>query len=179
MSNYICKKITFVGFILSVMVVFSHAINYEIYSCLELSKLGMLWVSIQKFLGIFLLIPVPLFYVISGYLFFRNYSLNKIFEKYNSRFFTLVIPYLIWNLIPFLYYFMLTNILAIANNINREIVTLSAGSLIKILNGSYNALWFIKFLFIYILLAPLIFILIKNKYTWGGIVFNCFNEFHI
>ena len=170
MSNYISKKITFVGFILSVMVVYGHAINYKVYSCLELSKLGMFWTSIQKFLAVFLLIPVPLFYVISGYLFFRNYSLNKTCEKWKSRFFTLVLPYLIWNFISFLFYFLLTNIPILANSINREPVSFSVKALIEILNGNYNVLWFIKVLLIFILFAPFILILSKYYYTWGGVL---------
>ena len=53
---------------------------------------------------------VPLFYVISGYLYFRNAPLDPqprwFLDKYKSRFFSLVIPYLIANVIAWgCYYF--------------------------------------------------------------------------
>ena len=68
MTQYISKKIKIIGFILSIMVVFHHAINYTVYSSLEFSKIGIYWKKIQEILDIFFLIPVPLFFIIAGYL---------------------------------------------------------------------------------------------------------------
>ncbi len=57
-------------------------------------------------------ICVPLFYILSGYLFFRNAPLNPqprwFLGKYRSRFFSLVIPYLIANIIAWGCYFFAT-----------------------------------------------------------------------
>ena len=43
---------------------------------------------------------VPFMFIISGFLFFRNFnlSLNSYLEKLKSRFWTLLVPYLFWNL---------------------------------------------------------------------------------
>ena len=60
-------------------------------------------------------ICVPLFFVISGYLFFRNTPEKPqpkwFWEKYKSRFFSLLIPYLIANIIAWgCYYFAITKV---------------------------------------------------------------------
>ena len=55
---------------------------------------------------VFLFIAVPVFFVISGYLFFRNlvqWNFPIYIKKLKSRFCSLFIPYIIWNTIPLLY----------------------------------------------------------------------------
>ena len=55
---------------------------------------------------VFLFIAVPVFFVISGYLFFRNlvqWNFPIYIKKLKSRFCSLFIPYIIWNTIPVLY----------------------------------------------------------------------------
>lgn len=49
---------------------------------------------------------VPMFFLISGYLFFRSGVLDKrvYISKLRSRLHTLLLPYLLWNLIAFLYF---------------------------------------------------------------------------
>ena len=55
---------------------------------------------------------VPLFFAISGFLFFNNLSpsIENFFKKYKNRFFSLIIPFLFWNLIIFLFFFIAQNL---------------------------------------------------------------------
>ena len=49
-------------------------------------------------------LAIPAFYLFAGYLYFKNFSTwdwNTYRHKTKTRFFTLVIPYLIWNLFPY------------------------------------------------------------------------------
>lgn len=51
-------------------------------------------------------ITVPVFYMISGFLFFYNFktwSWDKYKRKMRSRFWTLLVPYVLWNLVSFLF----------------------------------------------------------------------------
>ena len=54
-------------------------------------------------------VAVPAFFLISGFLFFVNFqdwSWTKYKEKMCSRIYSLVIPYILWNLVPFLITFI-------------------------------------------------------------------------
>ena len=49
---------------------------------------------------------VPMFFLISGFLFYRNGTLthNEYASKLHHRLYTLLIPYLLWNLLAFLFF---------------------------------------------------------------------------
>lgn len=83
------NKISYLHFIMSVLVILIHSINNE-------TKFERFF-SIDNGIGQF---AVPLFFIISGFLFFRNIkSTNDAVEKLKKRVYTLLIPYLLWNLI--------------------------------------------------------------------------------
>ena len=113
---------------------------------------------------------VPLFFALSGYLFFHNAPGRPEFrwfgKKIRSRFFSLLIPYLIANVIAWgCYYFAL-----------KEVPTLVSGyladrwkdPLFVFWTGPVNlSLWFIRELIIAVLLSPLLYLLIRYTRWWG------------
>lgn len=115
---------------------------------------------------------VPLFFVMSGYLFFWNTpdkpSGRWFRDKIQSRFFTLLIPYLIANIIAWLCYFFAI----------REVPSMVSGflgdnwknPLFVFWTGPINlSLWFIRELILLVLLSPLIYFLLR--YTrWFGVL---------
>lgn len=131
-------------------------------------------------------ICVPCFLFFSGYLFFSKiYNFNKIiyFSKLKSRFKTLIIPYLLFNIL----YIAIVLILSIDSNIdfNNYILELTKnwhkvfwnfntwGTTYNIFNepvirsGPYlTPLWFLRDLIILIIISPIIYIITKylNKY---------------
>ena len=85
------NKIMFVQFLLAVGIVYQHTVwNYKESALLNVG---------QNFLFYLMETCVPFFFMISGYLFFRTYEQAKAKEKIVSRARTLLIPYLIWNII--------------------------------------------------------------------------------
>lgn len=115
-------------------------------------------------------ICVPLFYVISGYLYFRNVPQNPqpgwFLGKYRSRFFSLVLPYLIANCIAWLCYFFAI----------KELPSMVSGyfgdnwkdPLFVFWKGPVNlSLWFIRELIVVVILSPLVYLLVRYLRWWG------------
>ena len=140
------NKISYCHFILSVLVILIHSINNE-------TKFEEFF-SIEKGIGQF---AVPLFFMISGFLFFRNAStINDVKNKIRKRVDTLLIPYLIWNLIYYALY-MLRN-----PGTGLDIAMILDAAF----NYTYNpAFWFIFQLILLVIISPILFyILRENKY---------------
>lgn len=118
---------------------------------------------------------VPLFFVISGYLFFRNTpekpDVKWFWGKISSRFFTLVIPYLIANVIAWgCYYFAM-----------KEVPSMVSGffgdnwkdPLFVFWKGPVNlSLWFIRELIVVVIFSPLIYLLVRYS-SWFGVLALC------
>lgn len=98
--------ITRLRFPLALGVVFIHSMGRasDWTHASELSALSFLKWLLSSFLpGA----AVPLFFIIAGFLFFKNFpeqwSWGKYKDKLQSRIKTLLIPYLVWNIIQFLH----------------------------------------------------------------------------
>lgn len=116
---------------------------------------------------------VPLFFIISGFLFFRNIeSFNAAIyrNKMKSRIITLLIPYLLWNTAAGIIRFLKAKYLGFEGDgiyVNGEF------SLIGFLSGYWDTgtiypmlfnLWFIRNLIIFQILAPIFYFIGRNKY---------------
>ncbi len=159
------KKKEFISFLLSILVFFIHSyfaqdiasgslisiVNHKVsyfFSC-----------SITKF-------AVPMFFMLSGISFFKGYSNKKYLTKIKSRLFTLVIPYLIWNTI-WLLWEIFTSYSFVARFSTSEPYPLTLTSILKgvFFYGCNIPFWFIFNLIIFSFLAPLVYLIIKNKYV--------------
>ncbi|MCR4859754.1 MAG: acyltransferase, partial [Bacteroidales bacterium] len=113
---------------------------------------------------------VPLFFVISGYLFFRNMpekpDVRWFWGKISSRFFTLVIPYLIANIIAWVcYYFAITQVPSMVSGFFGDSWK---DPLFVFWTGPVNlSLWFIRELIVAVLLSPLVYLLVRYLGWWG------------
>jgi len=170
MDAYLSHKLKTLSFILMLMVVYLHAFNLNISIKGEPLSIGLGYnVFIQNFISQGITrIAVPLFFLISGYLFFFNIKKGSIavfLEKYKKRFKTLVIPYVFWAVFWFLFY------LAIRSNaVFRPYLTDKvAGNyaikhfidIVLRLPVSYQ-LWFVKDLILLVVFSPLFYGLIKR-----------------
>lgn len=106
----------------------------------------------------------PLFFIISGYLFFLGVERCKeCYPKMKKRAKTLLVPYLIWNVIFVLWYVVLALLPGVSQFVNSDILGgLSQGGFwggLKTLfvNPISFPLWFLRDLMIYVLLSPLIY----------------------
>ncbi len=130
-------------------------------------------------------IAVPTYFLMSGYLFFgimgknRNISLKEYGNKLRKRFFRLLIPYLLWNLIGFcmMALFMETSLKRFFPGLNLTIdfkyfisCFWSVGDLFTFFQTAGAPvdapMWFVRDLIILTLLSPLIALIYKYLKFW-------------
>lgn len=122
----------------------------------------------------------PTFFFISGYLFFRRGTLNKeiYFEKLQHRFHSLLIPYVIWNLLMLGVMFLQEKMMGSAST---RMGTLSEYSALDVLYAFFDStqswsfvgeigqpanvsLWFLRDLMIMVVFSPFFYALVKKKW---------------
>lgn len=104
MNELISKTFTLLRFPLLIGVVMIHCdITAQLHPELRNQWAGDVMYLFSNVIGRF---SVPMFFIISGYLFFRNgvFDTSIYIAKLRSRVNTLLIPYLLWNLIGFIYF---------------------------------------------------------------------------
>jgi fucose 4-O-acetylase-like acetyltransferase len=104
--------------------------------------------------------------MLSGMTFFKEYDNKKYLTKIRSRIHTLVIPYLLWNTV-----WMLWEILCSYSFISKfsaasEPYPLTFVSILKgiFFYGCNTPFWFVFDIIVFCFAAPLLFLIIKNKY---------------
>jgi hypothetical protein len=123
---------------------------------------------------------VAFLFILSGFLFFRNFnlSLNSYKEKLQSRFWTLLVPYLFWNLALLAMVLIVMNVPAtsaiIQGHYKAYIGDYSFANFIDCLTG-YKSLypiafhfWYVRDLMAMVILSP-VFLLIARKIPYLGI----------
>lgn len=105
-------------------------------------------------------IAVPVFFIISGYLLFQHYSLNKILRRTRTVF----VPFLLWSLITIAVFVFLQQVPFFSSYFNNQFQltfeSVFTRTFIKPLNG---ALWFLRDLYILVLLSPIIRFINKSR----------------
>lgn len=169
MNEYLSLKIKRISFLLIVMVVFLHSYNIDIKQGGKVLVFAKDWNwFIQNFISNGLTrIAVPMFFLISGYLFFldQKFELQDIWIKIKKRFRTLVVPYLIWTLFGLLLYFILQSIPQSQSFFTKKLI--KDYTVLEWLNAIFNEpipyqLWFLKDLIVMVFLSPIIYFAIKN-----------------
>lgn len=173
-AGWFWNKIALLSFICSIMVVYIHSDNTGQYSINEATGIGFFTIFLEtKVLTLLTKGAVPLFFFVSGYLFYRNYSWSKIKEKYRSRVWSLLTPYLSWNTL-YTIIVVFFSIVPFFYNIVSEHWLMNPISISEILRGvflyQYNPIfWFIFQLILYVAISPILFGILKNRYI--GITF--------
>lgn len=140
------SKITIVSFVLSIGIVYQHtAWNYDSNSIVSIVHQCFFFI-LESF--------VPLFFMISGYLFFRTYTPDKAKKKLLSRCKSLLVPYIIWNVVYAVFFLTLFKLGFVTNlNVPKGIGNL----LLYIFDSRFSPLWFVKYLMIFVLISPPIY----------------------
>jgi Acyltransferase family. len=118
--------------------------------------------------------------MISGYLFFyksKDWNINVYWVKLKKRFFTLLVPYLLWNILFVLSEYIIYGITGKDVSIITKTYsdmgwynifycsTLSSGDIIY--TPVNTPLWFIRDLIIMVILSPIVYMLIKYLKIWS------------
>ena len=118
-------------------------------------------------------IAVPMFYVFSGYLFFYkqpSFSAKDYLGKLRKRIKTLLIPYIFWNLVVIVFYFLAQTFMpSMISGDNKPIADYAIIDWLKAF-WNYNnempisyPLWFIRDLIVVVLLSPVVYFLVKKS----------------
>lgn len=158
-SSYFSKKITFLNVFLTFVIVILHAKTPERWGMpLDMNNPFIYMVHIFTQIG------VPMFFFISGLLFYRNCRFGDIERKLKSRVHSLLIPYIVWNILFVGVFFTLTHIPFIHNKMNMgDVLNDPLEIIYAILNARYTVLWFVKDLMIFCCLSAGIYLTLKNK----------------
>ncbi len=180
MIPYLSEKFKILSLFSIVLVIYIHMYYTEGESYKTLSFIeGLIGGSIGK-------IAVPLFYFISGYLFFlkAEKGITAILAKMRKRIKTLLVPYLLANTLTFIFYVIL-NILTqiippLDKVVNFKVLSWMHLNIVEILHHIYCGpiafqLWFVRDLILIVIISPLIFLWLKkilaiNSSAWWTII---------
>lgn len=180
------KTVTFLRFPMMVCVVLIHAhITEVIVNGVNLTEAGNLKVYqvLSNFISeVFASISVPLFFFISGFLFFQKFSLSVYFSKLKKRIRTIFIPYLFWNFLVIAFFFIAQTFFpSLLSGENKLIIDYSIKDWLEAFwarpypeeHPNFRPIafqfWFIRDLMVAMVFSPVIYILIK--YLRSFIVF--------
>ncbi|MBQ3038101.1 MAG: acyltransferase [Clostridia bacterium] len=164
------KKKEFISFISSILVLFIHS-----YFAPEIVSNSFISAINHKFSFFFsrsiTQFAVPMFFMLSGISFFKEYNNKKYQTKIKSRIYTLVIPYLLWNTVWMLWeifgsYSFISKFFATGEPYPLTLVSILKGILFY---GCNIPFWFLFDIIVFSFAAPLLFLIIRNKYI--GIAF--------
>lgn len=160
------NKIVYLSFIMALLIIVRHSSGIGVYK-----SLTVFLFYFELFMGHFTDVIVPMFFAISGFLFYQNYDSNLLMTKWKTRFKSLVIPFIVWNLIGFGFAWMLLHIPGVGNAMNRKMpdYTFLTWARDVFFDTRYNVTWFIRNLIIYIAITPFFFPIFRNR-LGGGVL---------
>ena len=159
------NQISWLMFGFSILVIWVHSYNVELFAG---SSWGPEWdraAQIETFWSIGIgQIAVPGFFLLSSYLLFRNFEFSKLAGKWRSRFFSIVVPYVIWNFLYYWGYVVATRLPMVEKVVGKEPIPFNIEEIFRaIFQYSYAPIfWYLFQLIILLMLAPLIYVLVKN-----------------
>ena len=161
MDKYISNKIKNISLFMTFFVVILHSNNLEKSNVVNLNSV------VQNFIGQGIVrVAVPIFFLISGYLFFYNFvpSMEKWKYKFKSRFHSLFIPYVIW-CTGWLIILYLVELLPIGRALFSDRIV-SDYTLKELFVNTYvyplpYQFWYIRSLMLDVILTPVFYYIIK------------------
>ena len=159
-------QISWLMFLFSIFVIWVHSYNVDLFSGGAQDGIWSLADRIENFVSVGLgQIAVPGFFLLSSYLFFRNFSWDKLLRKWKSRVFSVLIPYVVWNLIYYLGYMAASRFLAIRSVVGRDIIPFSVQEIWRAVSQYAYApiFWYLYQLIFLIIVSPMIYALVKNR----------------
>lgn len=164
MNEYLSRKIT----VLNMLCIFGTVVIHLHHSDAEgYWFAGVLQRSVG---GYFWRFGVPLLFMMSGYLFFRNVeSIFQIGRKLRTRIRSLVVPYVLRCLISFAFYaYMAVPPYSVV--LERGFFGALIGIFVEPLHSTYH-LWFLRYLMGFMLLTPVLWISLCRRWSAYAVLF--------
>lgn len=164
------RKIGWFRLCCCIMVIWIHAGNAELF----LGKLGEghpLMLLEYKIIPAVIRISIPCFLMMSGYQFFRGFTMGKLAGKWKRRIKTLLIPYAVWNLLYYFGYLLANQVEVLKDIVNKPDICLSLEQIVEAaVFYRYNPVfWFMYQLILLVALAPILYLFLKR--VWSGCLF--------
>ena len=164
------KKIIWFTFGFSILVVWAHSFNAELF--MGATEAGDELYRIEHFFGeILAQIAVPGFFMISGSLFYRNFSWGKLGGKWKSRIRSILIPYILWNSLYYLGYVIGSRLPGIGGLMGKGVIPFKLEVLADtVIHHTYlHVFWYLYQLIFLIALAPVLYGILKR--AWIGWIY--------
>lgn len=164
-ENQFRNKVTWFTFVFSILVVWVHSYNSELF--LGRTEEAALISAFEHGIGDTIAqIAVPGFFMISAYLFYRNFSWNKLWPKWNSRIRSIMIPFIIWNSLYYLGYVTASRLPYLSDVVGKGVVPFGLIPAVDaIIHYTYNyVFWYLYQLILLIALAPVIYPVLRRRY---------------
>lgn len=163
------RKIGWFQFCCCVMVIWNHSGNAELF----LGRLEQSHPLMHLQYGIFpaiIRVSIPCFFMVSGYQFFRGFTMKKLGGKWKRRVKTLLIPYLTWNFLYYIGYQAANQIFFLKEIVNKPHIGFSLTEIIQsVVFYRYHPLfWFMYQLILLVILAPVFYLVLRQ--IWSGLL---------
>ena len=168
------RKIGWFQFICCLLVIWNHAGNAELF--LGETAVGHpLWAFQNGAALEVVRVSIPCFLMLSGYLFYRNFTWQDLAGKWKRRVTSLLIPYLVWNLFYYFGYLIASHVPYVNAIVNRWDLTFSLSGLIRgaLLYEANPSFWFMFQLLLLTVLAPVLYLAMENAVVgifWLGML---------
>ncbi len=158
------NKICWFTFLYSILVVWIHSCNSELF--LGKTQEAQTVARLEQILGsVIAQFAVPGFFMISAYLFYRNFSWQKLGSKWTRRIRSILVPFLVWNFLYYLGYAAASRIPFLDEVVGKGKIPLGwIPAVDAILHYTYNyVFWYLYQLILLVFMAPLLYLLLKRK----------------
>ena len=122
------NKVVWFSFFFSLLVVWVHSYNAQMFLgiCGETAEVYLTehWIGDR-----FGQIAVPGFFMISGYLFYRDFDWNLLAGKWKRRISSVLVPYILWNFLYYMGYVVGSRLTGISTIVGKGVVPFSLPAL--------------------------------------------------
>ena len=170
MSEKVSQKLKIISLLSMIMVIYIHSYNIKASNgdllYMPENYISFIDIFIQNIISYGIArVAVPIFFIISGFLLFRNYNYSLYGSIIIKKFYSLFVPYLFWTTLVVFLLFILQSIPGVSHFFYYNLIKdLSTQELVIAtwVNPKNYPLWFLRDLIFLIILSPILFYLTKN-----------------
>ncbi len=157
------KHIVLCQYVLTLLIVIRHGRNIEAWNLYD--NRAQLAATIQKIYLHMSNIAVPVFFYFSGFLMYLNLEKSNWITKIKRRIVSLIIPYVVWNLLCGLFFIIISHINIIQKKMNQDVIRFDIQFIYNcLIKCSYNnPLWYLRNIIVLSLLSIIIIYVTKDR----------------